>query len=138
MLIFGNEFTQTVWELIHVDEIVYRKYNNRFVDIDTNFYYFRLFRLLTCCITQYLVSICGRTAHVTVSLLRILQGPTLTCNHTRTKIAKLKLINSKGYNKFSKFSCNWWLIKYLLTCSTHKLVVMIWFFKFWKKRIFYC
>ena len=61
-----------------------------------HFQYFRLFRLLTCCITQYLVSICGRTAHVTVSLLRILQGPTLTCNHTRTKIAKLKLINSKG------------------------------------------
>ena len=42
--------------------------------------------VLTCCITQYLVSICGRTARVTVLLLHTHVDPTPVYNHTRTKM----------------------------------------------------
>ena len=140
VLIFYNEFSQTPSEYFQVDEVVLRKYNIRYIEIYISFWPFRLFRLLTCCITQYLVSICGRTAHVTVSLLRILQGPTLTCSHTRTKITKLKSINSKCYIKFSKIIHpivhNWYNI--FLPVPPINWSSWFGFLNSEKKRIFYC
>ena len=93
---------------------------------------------LTCYIIQYLVSICGRTARVTVWLLRILRDPTLICNHTRTKIKKDTIEKWKQKQKDSikqkVRKLLYFAISFRLTCSTHGLVVIIWFFRFWKRN----
>lgn len=101
---------------------------------------------LTCYTTQYLASRYDPKAHAASERRRTPWAPTAICSRTMTarqEVANVSVREEKGefsgeinmcitsiWDKVFFYYLHW----KIRTCSTHKLVVMIWFFKFCGRR----
>lgn len=83
---------------------------------------------LTYCIKLCLVARCDQTAREAFERLRTPSAPTVIYNRTTTVERKFSFWVRIG----PQFNCLKGFI--LLTCSTHRFVVIIWFFRFWNEN----